>query len=362
VEETIEVECSTGVIKIRYRAGQELEMPDFENAYEIEIQENAKKATCELHLSDDEMEKVLREMRVGGRPLKVGDGHPQEESPGTLDPPGHVFAADVQSLRYDLKGAGPVGLAIRDMRKRLGLSNNDRDRNYLQKLMKELDVERRGKRHTTYYRLPADEESETKVDVTEQTEPRPQLPQPDMHTGGSPVKKEDIFLDEVGGDDLWRQTQLVRKKRIVYDTKKSGTVDNTIDGRYDSRIVTVDILTAAIQESIKVGEHHMDEGAAKEMAKHVLGFFGYNDRILDNVLEPEDRDAFYMLEETEMLKTDREETTLYDGREWRIHYWVLMKDTIYGFAKQEEDSSKVPEDPAAVYSNTEEVPEDAWRR
>jgi hypothetical protein len=62
------------------------------------------------------------------------------------------------------------------------------------------------------------------------------------------------------------------------------------------------------------------------VAHHVLNFFGYSDRIIDNVLEPEDRDAFYMLEDAGILTTEREETTLYDGREWRIHYWLFKRD------------------------------------
>src|SRR2546421_3405669 len=70
----------------------------------------------------------------------------------------------------------------------------------------------------------------------------------------------------------------------------------------------------------------MKEEEARAMAQHVLNFFGYSERIIDNVLEPEDRDAFYMLEDSGILTTEREETTLYDGREWRIHYFVLRKE------------------------------------
>src|SRR2546427_219246 len=77
--------------------------------------------------------------------------------------------------------------------------------------------------------------------------------------------------------------------------------------------LTVDDLTRAIKNSIdRTG---MKEEEARAMAQHVLNFFGYSERIIDNVLEPEDRDAFYMLEDSGILTTEREETTLYDGRE-----------------------------------------------
>ena len=69
-------------------------------------------------------------------------------------------------------------------------------------------------------------------------------------------------------------------------------------------IVTVDDLTLAIKNSID-DSHAMVEEQAYELAHHVLNFFGYSDRIIDNVLEPEDRDAFYMLEDGGILTTVR---------------------------------------------------------
>ncbi len=92
------------------------------------------------------------------------------------------------------------------------------------------------------------------------------------------------------------------------------------------------------------------------MAQHILNFFGYSERIIDNVLEPDDRDAFYMLEDSGILTTEREETTLYDGREWRIHYWLFRKERIYELA----DSTPLLEEPEEEPSVYEEMPEDLW--
>ena len=91
-------------------------------------------------------------------------------------------------------------------------------------------------------------------------------------------------------------------------------------------VLTLENLTVAIRNGID--REGMPEDQAKEMAQHILNFFGYSERMIDNVLEPEDRDAFYMLEDTGILTTEREETTLYDGREWRIHYWLFRKERI----------------------------------
>lgn len=128
--------------------------------------------------------------------------------------------------------------------------------------------------------------------------------------------------------------------------------------------LTVDDLTRAIKNSID--RSGMKEEEARTMAQHVMNFFGYSERIIDNVLEPEDRDAFYMLEDSGLLTTEREETTLYDGREWRIHYWLFRKEKIVELVKsakakeamQTLDHSIYDEVPEDIWGNREEMPEE----
>jgi hypothetical protein len=100
-------------------------------------------------------------------------------------------------------------------------------------------------------------------------------------------------------------------------------------GRKDD-VISRFILATAIQRSFKKKNEEgiLEVGVAEEMAEHVLNFFGFGERIIDNMLKTDDRDIFYMLEDLGILKTEREETTLYDGREWRINYWTLKKKYI----------------------------------
>jgi hypothetical protein len=98
-------------------------------------------------------------------------------------------------------------------------------------------------------------------------------------------------------------------------------------------IITLDNLSRAIANRIGI---NLEE--ARRDAGFVLDIFGYDDRVIDNVLDPEDRQLFYILEEEGMLTTEREETTLYDGREWRTHYWQIRKETILRYASD----SKAP--------------------
>lgn len=125
-----------------------------------------------------------------------------------------------------------------------------------------------------------------------------------------------------------------------------------------SKILTIDNLTRAIQNS--VGTQGIDKEEARRMAEHMMNFFGYSDRIIDNILEPEDRDVFYMMEDSGILMTEREETTLYDGREWRINYWLFRKDKIYELTKKKQKKDvQEDDDDFSIYKD---IPEEVWTR
>ena len=64
-------------------------------------------------------------------------------------------------------------------------------------------------------------------------------------------------------------------------------------------------LTEAIRQHIDM---EMDPEVAGGMAEHALGFFGFYDRIIDNALEPTDRNLFYMFQDYDLLTTESEET------------------------------------------------------
>lgn len=120
----------------------------------------------------------------------------------------------------------------------------------------------------------------------------------------------------------------------------------------DSEIITVEDLSQAIQDKIGLVSDEADRDS-----EFVMDIFGYNDRIIDNVLEPEDRQLFYILEEEGLLTTEREETTLYDGREWRTHYWLFRKDKILGAADEHRAKLASKHEEVTIY---EELPEDVW--
>ena len=113
-------------------------------------------------------------------------------------------------------------------------------------------------------------------------------------------------------------------------------------------------LTQAIRNRV---DADMEISVAESIAEHALGFFGFSNRIIDNALEPNDRNLFYQLQDYDLLTTESEETTLWDGREWRIHYWKFKPNAGQYAARGDDDDEE--EDPyAGLY---EDVPQTVWR-
>ena len=113
-------------------------------------------------------------------------------------------------------------------------------------------------------------------------------------------------------------------------------------------------------EELDVAELSAALKVAETIAEHALGFFGFSNRIIDNALEPTDRNLFYQLQDYDLLTTESEETTLWDGREWRIHYWKF-KSNAEELARLSAQGSinKDDEDPyAGVY---DDVPASLWK-
>ena len=120
-------------------------------------------------------------------------------------------------------------------------------------------------------------------------------------------------------------------------------------------VVTLEDLAQAIANWVKI-----DMEAAMGDANFVMDLFGYEDRIIDNVLEPEARQLFYILEEEGMLITEREETTIYDGRTWRTHYWFINKETILSYKQGKEGTIAKSPEQQEIEEVYEDIPDEMW--
>ena len=122
--------------------------------------------------------------------------------------------------------------------------------------------------------------------------------------------------------------------------------------------LTLAQLTSAIRSKV---DSDMEVVVAESIAEHALGFFGFSNRIIDNALEPTDRNLFYQLQDYDLLTTESEETTLWDGREWRIHYWKF-KANAEEFAKAAAAAALLRSKEKDPYSDVyEDVPVSLWK-
>ena len=122
--------------------------------------------------------------------------------------------------------------------------------------------------------------------------------------------------------------------------------------------LTLAQLTSAIRSKV---DTDMEVVVAESIAEHALGFFGFSNRIIDNALEPTDRNLFYQLQDYDLLTTESEETTLWDGREWRIHYWKF-KTNAEEFARAAAEAALLNQKEKDPYSDVyEDVPVSLWK-
>jgi|TARA_B100000902_G_scaffold396176_1_gene456518 hypothetical protein len=122
--------------------------------------------------------------------------------------------------------------------------------------------------------------------------------------------------------------------------------------------LTLAQLTSAIRSKV---DSDMEVVVAESIAEHALGFFGFSNRIIDNALEPTDRNLFYQLQDYDLLTTESEETTLWDGREWRIHYWKF-KANAEEFARAAAEAALLNQKEKDPYSDVyDDVPVSLWK-
>ena len=120
-------------------------------------------------------------------------------------------------------------------------------------------------------------------------------------------------------------------------------------------VVTLDDLEKAL--AFKLDKKGMSQDNIHKLAEYLLNFFGYDDYVSDNKLNPKDRDVFYMLEEEGLLRTLRDEVTIQKGKVWRIHYWVLIKKEILRLAKMKPPVEEKEEE----YKIYDEISDDLWQ-
>jgi len=129
-------------------------------------------------------------------------------------------------------------------------------------------------------------------------------------------------------------------------------------GIENNEIVTPEILAGVMVNALKLRGYNMNYSDALETAEHILNFFGFENQIIENVLENDDREILYFLEDLDIIEFRVSTLYKFDGKEWNVSTVHLKKNKISELANQEiEPSSEI--EISKIY---EKLPEEAWIR
>jgi len=101
----------------------------------------------------------------------------------------------------------------------------------------------------------------------------------------------------------------------------------------NDKIITHTVLGKAIKYAYSLKGVDIDIYTSTNVALQVLSFFGFESRVVSNLLEQDDLMIMYMLEDFGLVKSEFEET--YVGRkdrDWRINYFVMNKEKILEYS------------------------------
>lgn len=144
--------------------------------------------------------------------------------------------------------------------------------------------------------------------------------------------------------------ELIKEDEELYTTTPLPSFRDT------DEVITLEDLRSALRTVL--GTKGVRGEDTDKLADYLMNFFGFEDYIIDNVLDAEDRDVFYTLEEEGLLRTESEEIYLLKGKMWRIHYWILKKRDILALAHEKAAPAPTEEDRyATVYK---EVDDTVW--
>ena len=88
---------------------------------------------------------------------------------------------------------------------------------------------------------------------------------------------------------------------------------------YSLSVISIDELKEALMRE------GMDEDRARSIAEHIMNFFGFENRIIDNYFDNDDRSILYFLQDKGIVSSRSEEVYLGGNgkKAWRIFYWIL---------------------------------------
>jgi hypothetical protein len=117
-------------------------------------------------------------------------------------------------------------------------------------------------------------------------------------------------------------------------------------------LITNDVFAKAIKNSFASAGIEMDYNDALQIAKHLLNFFGYDDAIIENYFEDDDRQILYQLEDFGLVRFETSEYSvlkeIFSSDKWKtirvaLNYSKILEMANKGQIAIEEDAEKIYE-------------------
>lgn len=124
------------------------------------------------------------------------------------------------------------------------------------------------------------------------------------------------------------------------------------------QIITINILVKSFSK-----HYDISQDDAKHISSLLLNIFGFENRIIDNILTPEIRRLFYLLQEEKIVRTHHERGMLPGSKMWDIYYWSLRKEVIFKYANGKKTNkifSLIPRIKKEKKSVYDLLPDDVW--
>jgi len=167
-----------------------------------------------------------------------------------------------------------------------------------------------------------------------------------------------LYVDEqIEKMKILEKQGLYDSRRIVEDDpaviEKMGKAVDKNNMVTTTDLITIDEFAKAIQNSINIGYND-----AFDIAEHLLNFFGFEEGIIENYFDNDERQVLYQLEEYGLVKFKTDEYYVLDkSNPWITHQIILDYLKIHEMAKAQAEEKE--EDPEELY---EKLPEEAWVR
>jgi len=177
------------------------------------------------------------------------------------------------------------------------------------------------------------------------------------------VDKQIEKMKILEGQGKYDQKRIVEDDpAVIAEMQKSVEIVPENQNKNEDLLITSDVFAKAIKNSFASVGMDMDYNDALQIAEHLLNFFGYDDAIIENYFENDDRQILYQLEEFGLVRFETSEHSLlkeiFSSDKWKTIREVLNYSKILEMANKAEQIA-IEENAENIY---EKLPEEVWIR